>query len=69
MSGTTTPELRMAHEIARQFAGRPHDEAVETIAGHLRKFWAPVMIANLVEETDRGADVDPLVAGVVEALR
>ncbi|OSY35612.1 NADH-dependent formate dehydrogenase delta subunit FdsD [Pseudonocardia autotrophica] len=59
----------MVHEIARQFADRPATESVETIAAHLRKFWAPAMITNLIEDADRGADLDPLVAGVVAELR
>jgi formate dehydrogenase subunit delta len=69
MAGTVTPELRMAHEIARQFADEPLEQSAERIAAHLRKFWAPAMIATLVADTDRGADVDPVVAKVVETLR
>jgi formate dehydrogenase subunit delta len=59
----------MAHEIARQFASEPPEESAQTIAAHLRKFWAPTMIAALVSEADAGADLEPLVARVVELLR
>ena len=39
--------IRMGHEIARNNAALPHEEAVERVARHLRSFWAPAMIAEL----------------------
>lgn len=71
MSSTSTvrPEVRMAHEITRQFAGEPAEEVAEMAAQHLRRFWAPTMIDRLVAEADRGAAVDPVVARLVEKLR
>lgn len=59
----------MAHEIARQFADEPAAESAETIAAHLRTFWAPAMIDALIGDADRGAGLDPVVATVVESLR
>lgn len=66
---TVTPEVRMAHEIARQFAGEPPEQAAQTIAAHLRKFWAPSMIAAFRTEAGAGADLDPVVARAAELLR
>ncbi|MGI9126014.1 MAG: formate dehydrogenase subunit delta [Mycobacterium sp.] len=58
---------RMGREIARNYAALPHDQAVSGIAGHLRSFWTPAMIAEIeaFAATDPGA-VDPL---LLEAIR
>ena len=64
-----TPEVRMAHEIARQFAGEPPEQAAQTIAAHLRRFWAPSMIVAFRTEAGAGADLDPVVARAAELLR
>jgi len=71
VSGTSavSSEVRLAHEIARQFADEPAQEAAERVVAHIRMFWAPPMIDALVAQADRGADLDPLVADVVDALR
>ena len=71
MSGASavSSEVRLAHEIARQFAGEPVEQAVETVAAHIRMFWAPTMIDGLVAQADSGAELDPLVARVVDVLR
>ena len=66
---TVTPEVRMAHEIARQFAGEPPEQAAQTIAAHLRKFWAPSMITAFRTEAAAGAGLDPVVARAAELLR
>jgi formate dehydrogenase subunit delta len=62
-------EVRMAHEISRQFADEPPEHAVETLVSHVRKFWAPAMISTLLAEADRGAELDPIVAQAVDRLR
>ncbi len=62
-------EVRLAHEIARQFANEPREQAVETVVGHIKMFWAPTMISTLVTEADRAADLDPVVAEAVDRLR
>ena len=54
--------VRLAHDIARQFAHRPHDEAVEEVSAHILKFWEPRMRTELrrcVAAGDHG--IDPLV--------
>lgn len=63
-------EVRLAHEIARQFADEPPEEAAEKVTAHIRMFWAPPMIGTLVAEADKGtARLDPVVARVSEMLR
>ncbi len=61
------PEVRLADDIAAQFAHLPHDEAVAGIAGHVRSFWDPRMRAQLVAAAAAGGvGLDEL---VVEAAR
>lgn len=62
-------EVRMAHEISRQFMDEPDEHAVETVVSHIQMFWAPAMISTLVAEADKGADLDPVVAQAVDRLR
>ena len=69
MSGLLAPEARMGNDIARQFAHLPHDEAVQTIAAHIAKFWGPPMRATLVSLAERGDDsIDPLLADAAKRL-
>jgi formate dehydrogenase subunit delta len=64
------PHVRLANEIAVQFAHRPHDEAVAEIAKHMRSFWDPRMRRLLVAHLDAGgADLEPLAAAAAEQLR
>ena len=59
--------VRMSHGIARQFAHRPHDQAVEEISAHILKFWEPRMRSELRRCVAAGDhDIDPL---VTEAVR
>jgi formate dehydrogenase subunit delta len=60
----------MANDIAVQFRHRPVPEAAATIAAHLRRFWAPRMVRQLIEHVDSGAvRLDPLVVEAVKLLR
>jgi formate dehydrogenase subunit delta len=71
--------VRMANRIAEFFAAMPdHDEAVDGVASHLRKFWAPVMRQDLLAQVAASGDpaalgLHPLVAEALarhgEALR
>lgn len=55
--------VRMAHDITRQFAGRPHDVAVEEVSAHMLKFWEPRMRTELLRCLAlEDHDIDPLVA-------
>jgi formate dehydrogenase subunit delta len=60
----------MANDIAVQFHHKPPQEAAETIASHLRRFWAPTMVRDLIANADAGTvELDPLVVKAVEILR
>ena len=60
----------MANEIAVQFRHRPMPEAVQTIASHIQRFWAPGMVRQLIGHADNhDAELDPLIIEAVELLR
>lgn len=60
---------RMANQIGTFFDSMPdHDEALEGIAMHLQKFWAPGMRRALLAQVD-GAGHDDLTPIVVTALQ
>ncbi len=61
--------VRMANQIARQFAHQPDDDAVAAVAAHLTNFWEHDMRADLARAVDAGtATVDPRVAAAVARL-
>jgi len=41
--------VRMANQIGEYFAPLPEAEGASGVANHLERFWAPKMIAELVE--------------------
>lgn len=41
--------VRMVNQIALNFAYLPEEAAAERVAAHLRRFWAPAMLARLQE--------------------
>ena len=60
----------MANQIGRFFAHQKHDQAVASIAGHLRQFWDPRMRRDLLAHfDDPEVHLDPLVREAVERLR
>lgn len=62
-------QVRLANDIAAQFAHLPDDEAVSQIATHLRTFWDPRMRTQLLAAVDSGAvDLDPRVRTAVARL-
>ncbi len=55
-------QVRMANDIAAQFAYLDHDKAVTGIAAHLAQFWDPRMRAQLLAHVAEGGQgLDPLV--------
>ncbi len=69
MTAQTSPQVRMANEIAAQFRHLPAGEAAAAVAGHIRTFWEPRMTAELVRLIDAGAaDLDPLVLAAARLL-
>jgi formate dehydrogenase subunit delta len=56
--------------VARHFRHLPHDEAVAGVAQHVRSFWEPRMLAQLLAAVDAGEDgLDPLAVEAAESLR
>ena len=56
------PVVRLANDIARQFAHLPADEAAAAVAGHITAFWDPRMRTHLLEEIQRDPSrLDPIV--------
>ncbi|MBI1213030.1 MAG: formate dehydrogenase [Alphaproteobacteria bacterium] len=59
-----------ANQIGKFFRAQGEAEAPAAIADHLRKFWDPVMRADIVAHLERGgAGLDPLARKGVELLR
>lgn len=60
----------MANQIGRFFAHQKHDQAVASIAGHLRQFWDPRMRREILAHFDDSeVHLDPRVREAVEQLR
>lgn len=60
---TVPPVLRLAGDVAAQFAHLPEAEAARRTAEHLRLFWAPSMRRELVALVASGCvDEGPVVA-------
>jgi formate dehydrogenase subunit delta len=63
--------IKMANEIGGFFAQMPdRDEAVSSVATHLKNFWEPRMRHQIIEYAERdGAELDSLVRTAVLSLR
>ena len=60
----------MANQIGLFFAHQKHDEAVASVATHLRQFWDPRMRRSILTQLDNAeAKFDPRVREAVERLR
>lgn len=65
----TDPQVRMANDIARQFAALGHDRAVESTVQHLTTFWDPRMRAALAAHAAAGGEgLDPLALEAAQRL-
>jgi len=65
----TATQVRMANDIAAQFAYLEHDKAVAGIAAHLTSFWDPRMRSQLREHVASGGEgLDALVIDAVALL-
>lgn len=71
MSHTTIPPyVRLANDIAAQFAHRPPTEAATFIANHMKAAWDPRMKKALIAHVEAGAeDLDPLAALAAQQLQ
>ena len=70
MSGGLPPDVRLANEIAIQFAHLAPADGTARIAKHMHDFWEPRMLRALLAYKDAGGgDLDPLASVAVEQLR
>ena len=70
MSGDKIHKLvRMANQIADYFKVMPDAEALKGASDHLRAFWTPKMLAEIVAHFDKGGEgLNPLAARVIDEL-
>jgi formate dehydrogenase subunit delta len=60
--------VKMANQIADNFSF--HEDAVDRLADHLQRFWAPSMRNKLIEFLDAGGDgLKPDVIAAIKRLR
>lgn len=60
---TLPPYVRLANEIAAQFAHRAPADAATAVATHMKAVWDPRMKKALIAHVDAGADdLDPIAA-------
>ncbi len=71
MSGTKIDKLaRMANQIGAAFAAMPEREAAASAATHLKLYWTPKMIREIIAYADLGhAGLNAVAAGAVAALK
>jgi len=63
------PEVRLANDIARQFAHLAPDVAAKEIAAHIASFWDPRMRARLRSHLASGGEaLDPLVLAALSGV-
>lgn len=66
----TAKMIHRANEIARFWEPYPHQEAVDAVSDHLRKYWEPRFRRQLVEYADTdGAGLHALVKEATVAVR
>ncbi len=62
--------VRMANQIGDFYAAMPENEAADSAATHLRRYWTPKMIRELVAFTKAGhPGLNPTAARAVAALK
>ena len=71
MSATKIDKLvRMANQIGAAFGAMPEREAAAGAATHLKLYWTPKMIREIVAFADLGgAGLNAIAAGAVAALK
>lgn len=52
---TVPPHVRLANDVAAQFAHWPVEDGARAVAAHLRMFWEPRMRAALLAHREAGA--------------
>jgi len=66
MSGTRESVVRMANQIARNFAAQGEEQAIAETANHIRLFWDPRMKAVIL--TIERNSLDPIVRQALDLV-
>ena len=62
--------VRMANQIGDFYAAMPESEGVAGVATHLRLYWTPKMIHEIVAFHDQGGvGLNPIARGAVDSLK
>jgi formate dehydrogenase subunit delta len=62
--------VRMANQIGDFYAAMPEREATEGAASHLRLYWTPKMIREIIAFADQGhAGLNAIASRAVESLK
>jgi formate dehydrogenase subunit delta len=62
--------VRMANQIGDFYATMPEREATAGAASHLRLYWTPKMIGEIIAFADQGhSGLNPVAARAVESLK
>jgi formate dehydrogenase subunit delta len=62
--------VRMANQIGDFYAAMPEREATQGAASHLRLYWTPKMIREIIAFADQGdAGLNPVAARAVQTLK
>ena len=69
-SGKIDRLVRMANQIGDYFAAMPEPEATAGAAAHLRMYWTPKMIRELIAYVDQGhSGLNAIAARAVQSLK
>ena len=69
-TGTIDKLVRMANQIGEFYAAMPEREATEGAASHLRLYWTPKMIREIIAFTDQGhSGLNAVAARAVRSLK
>lgn len=62
--------VRMANQIGEFYASMPEQEATEGAAAHLRMYWTPKMIREIIAFADQGhPGLNAVAARAVQSLK
>jgi formate dehydrogenase subunit delta len=62
--------VRMANQIGEFYASMPEQEATEGAASHLRMYWTPKMIREIIAFADQGhPGLNAVAARAVQSLK
>ena len=69
-TGTIDKLVRMANQIGEFYAVMPEREATEGAASHLRLYWTPKMIREIIAFADQGhSGLNAVAARAVQSLK